>query len=413
MLPPPPPPPPPKTTLAPLPAKAMAPNAAEADAMTCQPHEEPAREEAQMWPVEQYSTTQTPPSSAEAKAKAVAEAIEAAMEQQAASDALLQQAASDATRQESAADGPADGTRLRQGKPQSLSEGMSRAVRRDRLSARRAVPVDRLSRRLAETPEVEAAVPVALGAEAIDMAEGPLASHEVSRRVSGRSVDERVAGSEVEPLLERIVAAAGAPAGVSAPMPPAAARVTMVEMPEEAILAAAPSVVPLLAPSARVVQAAGSSSRKALPSSTTRANAGATSTTAAEEAVEKASRAQAAQTAPSSAPVGAPAADLATREPGMAWLLQRMQDLSSDDEVSPYTDRHSHPTPTWESPEFESEAIPVGASAAVSTPPRALRGRSSPAQPSKTIAPTRRSTGRRIAADMNDVGREPWSEPWF
>ena len=407
--------------------------------MTCQPHEEPAREEAQMWPVEQYSTTQTPPSSAEAKAKAVAEAIEAAMEQQAASDALLQQAASDATRQESAADGPADGTRLRQGKPQSLSEGMSRAVRRDRLSARRAVPVDRLSRRLAETPEgmrravpdrrlqigqrdrlsrrlaetpeVEAAVPVALGAEAIDMAEGPLASHEVSRRVSGRSVDERVAGSEVEPLLERIVAAAGAPAGVSAPMPPAAARVTMVEMPEEAILAAAPSVVPLLAPSARVVQAAGSSSRKALPSSTTRANAGATSTMAAEEAVEKASRAQAAQTAPSSAPVGAPAADLATREPGMAWLLQRMQDLSSDDEVSPHTDRHSHPTPTWESPEFESEAIPVGASAAVSTPPRALRGRSSPAQPSKTIAPTRRSTGRRIAADMNDVGRE--SEPWF
>jgi len=332
------------------------------------------------------------------------------MEQQAASDALLQQAASDATRQESAADGPADGTRLRQGKPQSLSEGMSRAVRRDRLSARRAVP-DRLSRRLAETPEVEAAVPVALGAEAIDMAEGPLASHEVSPRVSGSSVDERVAGSEVEPLLERIVAAAGAPAGVSAPMPPAAARVTMVEMPEEAILAAAPSVVPLLAPSARVVQAAGSSSRKALPSSTTRANAGATSTTAAEEAVEKASRAQAAQTAPSSAPVGAPAADLATREPGMAWLLQRMQDLSSDDEASPHTDRHSHPTPTWESPELESEAIPVGASAAVSTPPRALRGRSSPAQPSKTIAPTRRSTGRRIVADMNDVGRE--SEPWF
>jgi len=411
MLPPPPPPPPPKTTLAPLPAKAMAPNAAEADAMTCQPHEEPAREEAQMWPVEQYSTTQTPPSSAEAKAKAVAEAIEAAMEQQAASDALLQQAASDATRQESAADGPADGTRLRQGKPQSLSESMRRAVRRDRLSARRAVPVDRLSRRLAETPEVEAAVPVALGAEAIDMAEGPLASHEVSPRVSGSSVDERVAGSEVEPLLERIVAAAGAPAGVSAPMPPAAAGVTMVKMPEEAILAAAPSVVPLLAPSARVVQAAGSSSRKALPSSTTRANAGATSTTAAEEAVEKASRAQAAQTAPSSAPVGAPAADLATREPGMAWLLQRMQDLSSDDEASPYTDRHSHPAPTWESPEFESEAIPVGASAAVSTPPRALRGRSSIAQPSKTIAPTRRSTGRRIAADMNDVGRE--SEPWF
>jgi len=411
MLPPPPPPPPPKTTLAPLPAKAMAPNAAEADAMTCQPHEEPAREEAQMWPVEQYSTTQTPPSSAEAKAKAVAEAIEAAMEQQAASDALLQQAASDATRQESAADGPADGTRLRQGKPQSLSESMRRAVRRDRLSARRAVPVDRLSRRLAETPEVEAAVPVALGAEAIDMAEGPLASHEVSPRVSGSSVDERVAGSEVEPLLERIVAASGAPAGVSAPMPPAAARVTMVEMPEEAILAAAPSVVPLLAPSARVVQAAGSSSRKALPSSTNRANAGATSTMAAEEAVEKASRAQAAQTGPSSAPVGAPAADLATREPGMAWLLQRMQDLSSDDEVSPYTDRHSHPTPTWESPEFESEAIPVGASAAVSTPPRALRGRSSPAQPSKTIAPTRRSTGRRIVADMNDVGRE--SEPWF